>query len=96
MHDADGLPYAAPFDEAMDIAMEDSSQQEISPEISEAVKQKHLVEMDAQFHFNRTLAKFTNEDPNDLNEEKTVETRDDCAASIVSSGNTYKSPSSST
>ena len=93
MHDADGVPLPAPSDEIMDGALEGSSPQQISSEISEASRQRHLVEMDAQFHFNRTLAKFTSGDPNDLNESKTVEARDDCSAS-VSSGNTYKSPSS--
>ncbi len=73
--------------------MEGSSQQQISPEISEALKQKHLGELEAQFHFNKTIAKFADEDLNDLNEEKKVETRDDCAAS-VSSGDTFKCMSS--
>jgi hypothetical protein len=65
IHDADGLPYVATSDEVTDIAMEGSSQQQISPEISEAEKQKHLVELEAQHHFNRTMAKFEKEDLND-------------------------------
>jgi hypothetical protein len=51
MHDADGLPYTATSDEVMDTAIEGSSQQQISPEISEAVKHKHLMELEAQLHF---------------------------------------------
>ncbi len=39
------------------------------------------------------MAKFEKEDLNDLNEEKKVETRDDCASS-VSSGGTFKCMSS--
>jgi hypothetical protein len=74
----DSVPYAAPSDEVMDGVLEGSSPQQISPEISEASRRKHLGELEAQFHFNRTLDKFTNEDPNDLNETKMVETRDDC------------------
>ncbi len=70
MHDADSLPYAATSDEIMDTAMERSSQQQISPEISEALKQRHLGELEAQFHFNKTIAKFADEDLNDLNKEK--------------------------
>ena len=38
MHDADGLTYAATSDEVMDTAMEGSSQQQISPEISDEAK----------------------------------------------------------
>ncbi len=91
MHDADGLTYAATSDEVMDSAMEGSSQQQISPEISEALKQKHLGELETQYHFNKTMAKFSDEDLNDLNGEKKVETRDECASS-VSSGGTFKYP----
>ncbi len=93
MHDADGLSYAAPSDEVMDTSMEGSSLQQISPEISESVKQKHLAELEARLHFNKTIAKFENGDLTDLNEEKKVETRDDCASSI-SSGGTFKYPTS--
>jgi hypothetical protein len=42
VHDADGVPYTVPSDEVMDGALEGSSQQQISPEISEASRQKHL------------------------------------------------------
>jgi hypothetical protein len=87
-NDNDGSLYVATSGEVTDTPMEESSQQQISPEISEAKRQKHLGELEAQLHFNRTLTKFADEDLNDLNEEKKVETQDDCASS-VSSGGTY-------
>jgi hypothetical protein len=83
------LPYVATSEEVMDIAMEGPSQQQISPAMSEAEKQKHLGELEAQFHFNKTMAKFEKEDLNDLNEEKKVDGRDD-GTSSVSSGGTFK------
>jgi hypothetical protein len=57
--------------------------------MSEAEKQKHLGELEAQFHFNKTVAKFEKEDLNDLNEEKKVDGHDD-GTSSVSSGGTFK------
>jgi hypothetical protein len=47
------------------------------------------VKLEAQHHFNKTMAKFEKEDLNDLNEEKKIDRRDDCASS-VSSGDTFK------
>ncbi len=88
-NDNDGSLFVATSSEVADTPMEGSSQQQISPEISEAKRQKHLAEFEAQLHYNKTIAKFTDEDLNDLNEEKKVETRNDRASS-VSSGGSYQ------
>ncbi len=92
-NDNDGSLYVATSDEVTDTPMEGSSQQQISPEISEAKRQRHLAELEAQLQFNKTIAKFADEDLNDLNGKKKDETHDDCASSVTSGGS-YQNPKS--
>jgi hypothetical protein len=84
INDAGDLTLEASSDEAMNTAMEESSQPQISPEISEAEKQKHLLELEAQLQFNKSMSRIVTEDLKDLNEEKKSERRDDCASSVSS------------
>jgi len=76
------LTLDASSEEVMSAAVEASSQLQISPEIPEAVRQRHLMEMDAQLNFDKAMANFVREDPKDLNEENKSERRDDCSSSI--------------
>ena len=66
----------------MSTAVEASSQLQTSPEISEAERQRHLMELDAQLNFDKAMMNFVKEDLKDLNEENKSERRDDCASSI--------------
>jgi hypothetical protein len=75
------LALDASSDGVMSTAMEESSLSQVSPEISEAEKQKHLMELEAQLHFNKAMS---TEDLKDLNEEKKSERRDDCTSSVSS------------
>jgi hypothetical protein len=79
INDAGDLTIDASSDEVMHTVMEESSQLQISPEISEVERQRHLLELDAQLQFNKAIEA---EDPKDLNEEKKSEKRDDCASSV--------------
>jgi hypothetical protein len=56
-NDNDGSLFVATSSEVADTPMEGSSQQQISPEISEAKRQKHLAELEAQLQFSKTIAK---------------------------------------
>ncbi len=66
----------------MSTEVEAPSQLQISPEIPEAVRQRHLMEMDAQLNFDKAMANFVREDLKDLNEENKSEKREDCSSSI--------------
>ncbi len=89
INDAGDLTLDASSDEVMKTAMDGSSQLQISPEISETEKQNHLMELEAQLHFNKAMADIEKEYPDDLSEEKKAEKRDDCSSS-VSSGDYIK------
>ncbi len=83
-NDAGDLTLDASSGEAMNTAMEESSQLEISPEISEAEKQKHLMELEAQLHFNKAMSGIETEDLKNLNKENKSERHDDCTSSVSS------------
>jgi hypothetical protein len=52
------LTLDASSEEVMSAAVEASSQLQTSPEIPEAVRQRHLMEMDAQLNFDKAMANF--------------------------------------
>ena len=92
-------PQMSTSNEVIDMSPEEPLQQRISSEISDAVKQRHLDELEVQYQFNNTMARYINEAlteapasevqeaPVDLEEEKKVDEPDDCVDS-VSSGST--------
>ena len=85
-------------DEVSNMPQEEPPQQCISSEMSDAVKQRHLDELEVQFQFNNTCARYANEsssskddeDQVDLIEKSKADVPEDCAES-VSSGGTHHS-----
>jgi hypothetical protein len=74
------LTLDASSDEVMSTAVEAPSQLQASPEVSDEVKQRHLMEMDVQCNVDNAMANFVKEDLKDLNVEIKSERRDDCSS----------------
>ena len=76
------------------MSLEEPPQQRISLEMSDAVKQRHLDELEVQFQFNNICARYVEESstskddeaPVDLSEENKDEKHDDGDASVSSAG----------
>ena len=74
------------------MSLEEPPQQRISSEMSDAVRQRHLDELEVQYQFNNTMARYAKESssskndeaPVDLSEENKDEKHDDGDASVSS------------
>jgi hypothetical protein len=81
-------------DEVVNMSLEEPPQQRISSEMSDAVRQRHLDELEVQYQFNNTMARYAKESssskndeaPVDLSEENKDEKHDDGDASVSSAG----------
>ena len=81
-------------DEVVNMSLEEPPQQRISSEMSDAVRQRHLDELEVQYQFNNTMARYAEESssskndeaPVDLSEENKDEKHDDGDASVSSAG----------
>ena len=102
LHGPNDSPDVATSNEVTDMPPEEPLQQRISSEMSDAVKQRDLNELEGQYQFNNTMARYINEAlseaptsaaqeaPIDLEEEKKSDEPDDGVDS-VSSGSSHPS-----
>jgi hypothetical protein len=100
-------PDVATSSEVIDMSLEEQPQHRISSEMSDAEKQRHLDELEVQYQFNNTMARYVkessppkdNEDQVDLVEERKMNEPEDGVDSVSSggtqhSGGTFKCISS--